>query len=256
MGVQISHLTFGYSGREVLSDISLKLEKGCFTVILGRNGSGKSTLFRIMAGILKPWKGSLEIAGRPMERLSLRQRARILGFLPQQHRPVFPFRVEDVVLTGRAGRIALTPGREDRRAAREAMERIGIGHLRRCMFTELSGGEQQLVMIARVLAQNPAIVLLDEPTSHLDFYYQAKVMGIIRELVAQGLTAVAVLHDPNLAMLYGQRLLFLRKGRLVESSEEGERGDVRILEQVYGMALELVTHHGSHFVVPRQEAGI
>lgn len=251
MGVRVSNLSFGYNGRQVLSDISMALEKGCFTVILGKNGSGKSTLFRIMAGILKPWRGSLEIAGKPMADLTLRQRARILGFLPQHHRPVFPFRVEDVVLTGRAGRIVLTPGKEDRTAARQAMDRVGIGHLRRCLFPELSGGEQQLVMIARVLAQNPAIVLLDEPTSHLDFYYQAKVMGIIRELVSKGLTAVAVLHDPNLAMMYGQRLLFLKQGRLVERGRQESPNDVQLLEQVYGMALEMVTYHGRRLVVPR-----
>jgi iron complex transport system ATP-binding protein len=251
MGIRVSHLSFGYDGREVLSDISMTLEKGCFTVILGKNGSGKSTLFRIMAGILKPWRGSLEIAGRSMADMTLRERARILGFLPQHHRPVFPFRVDDVVITGRAGRIVLTPGRQDRTAAREAMDRVGIGHLRRCLFTELSGGEQQLVMIARVLAQNPAIVLLDEPTSHLDFYYQAKVMGVIRELVSEGLTAVAVLHDPNQAMMYGQRLLFLRQGRLLERGGAERPDDVQLLEQVYGMALEMVGDHRRRLVVPR-----
>jgi iron complex transport system ATP-binding protein len=252
MGIRVSHLTFGYDGREVLSDISMTLEKECFTVILGKNGSGKSTLFRIMAGILKPWQGSVEIAGQPMTGLTLRRRARIMGFLPQHHRPVFPFRVKDVVLTGRAGRIVLTPGKEDRTAVRHALDRVGIGHLCSCLFTELSGGEQQLVMIARVLAQDPAIVLLDEPTSHLDFYYQAKVMGIVRELVSDGLTAVAVLHDPNLAMMYGQRLLFLRQGRLVERGGGEGPGDVQLLEQVYGMALDMVTYGGRRLVVPRQ----
>lgn len=251
MAIRIENLTFGYNGREVLSDITMSLKKDCFSVILGRNGSGKSTLFRLMAGMLKPWKGTLEISGTPVQNLSLRERAEILGFLPQHHRPVFPFRVEDVVLTGRAGRILLTPGKKDRTAALEAMDRIGIGCLRYRYFTELSGGEQQLVMIARVLAQNPKIILFDEPTTHLDFYYQAKVMAIIGELVAQGVTAVAILHDPNLALMHGERLYFLKQGRLVERAAAAGKNDLDVLEDVFGMTLETITYNDRRMVVPK-----
>lgn len=251
MDIRIENLSFGYGGREVLSDITMTLKKGCFSVILGRNGSGKSTLFRLMAGILNPWKGTLAISGTPVQKFSLKERAKILGFLPQHHRPVFPFRVEDVVLTGRAGRILLTPSKKDRTAALEAMDRIGIGRLRHRYFTELSGGEQQLVMIARVLAQNPKIILFDEPTTHLDFYYQAEVMITIGELVAQGVTAVAILHDPNLALMHGQRLYFLKQGRLVERADSTGKNDLDVLEDVFGMALETITYHHRSMVVPR-----
>ena len=251
MAIQVRNLAFAYDGRHVLEDIDLDVEPGRFTAVLGRNGSGKSTLFRILAGILSPGRGQIRILDHPAEDLSSRQRARLLGFLPQQHRPVFPFTVEDVVLTGRAGRVRFTPGPEDLVIAQRALERIGIRHLGQRIFTELSGGEQQLVMIARVLAQEPRILLFDEPTAHLDFWYQARVLCLIRELAAAGFTVAASLHDPNSAFLYADRFIFLHQGRRMFLGDGEQPWDAAVLERVYGVMVSTVPYGRRRLIVPR-----
>jgi iron complex transport system ATP-binding protein len=249
MAVKIRNLTFSYAGRPVLDAIDLDIQEGCFTVVMGKNGSGKSTLFRLLAGFLTPREGNISLLGRPLRQLSDRERARLLGFLPQHHRPVFPFRVEDVVLTGRAGHIRLIPGKEDRRHAGEALAVIGIEHLRERIFTELSGGEQQLVMIARVIAQNPHIILFDEPTTHLDFFYQDRVLKVIRELTRMRFTVIAVLHDPNIAALYGDHFVCLKNGRVLHESHQ-QSPDAAVLADVYGMHLAAIPFQQKTLVFP------
>jgi len=249
MRVQVRDLCFDYDSRAVLRGIDLELLPGCFSVVLGRNGSGKSTLFRLLAGFLHPSRGEITIQGRSITAMGDRQRAGVLGFLPQHHRPVFPFPVEEVVLTGRVGFTFLAPTSEDRRLARQAMESIGIEHLRTRIFTELSGGEQQLVMIARVLAQNPRVLLFDEPTSHLDFVYQARVLEIISDLSRRGYTVAAILHDPNLAALYGDRFICLKNGRTLAPVRE-DRLDIGLLQELYGLPLEAVTADERTFFLP------
>jgi iron complex transport system ATP-binding protein len=250
MAIKVRDLNFSYDGNPVLRNINLDIQEGEFTIVLGRNGSGKSTLFKILTGILKPDSGEVIIFNQASHELALRDRSKIMGFLPQHHRAVFPFTVKDVVLTGRAGRILLTPGADDYRFAMEAMERIGITHLRDRIYTELSGGEQQMVMIARVLAQDPRIILFDEPTTHLDFYYQAKVMGVIRELTDMKFTVVAILHDPNAACLYGDRFILLKEGEVLDIEKGGKPLNIGILEDVYGMKLKAITSHDKTMVLP------
>lgn len=244
------HLFFSYGGRGVLHDVTIEIQQGQFTIILGKNGSGKSTLLRIMAGLLKPDGGTLQVMGRDLNDLSLTERAKIIGYLPQFHRPIFPFSVEDVVLTGRASYVNLIPGHEDRRIVLRALERVGIIHLRLRPFTELSGGEQQLVMIARVLAQEPKIVLLDEPTAHLDFVNQAHVLRLIREFADSELAVVAVLHDPNIAFLYGDRFIFLKEGQVESWSSSQKPWDTEVLQKVYGPELRSIPYQDRALVVP------
>jgi iron complex transport system ATP-binding protein len=249
MAIRICGLSFGYARRRVLEAIDLDIPQGRFTVVLGKNGSGKSTLFRILGGFLAPDRGAITIRDQPAQSLDTRSRARLLGFLPQHHRVVFPFQAREVVLTGRAGHIRLTPGRQDVRLAHEAMARIGIDHLRQRIFTELSGGEQQLVMIARVLAQDPPILLFDEPTAHLDYFYQARVMAIIRTLVDQGRTVAAVLHDPNLAALYADQCACLKDGRVVHQAEARQL-TAPLLSRVYDIPLHALASEGRTFFLP------
>jgi iron complex transport system ATP-binding protein len=243
-------LNFHYGGRQVLKEVSIEIQAGQFTVILGRNGSGKSTLLRIMAGLLKPKSGTLCVLGRDLQRLSLSERAKIIGYLPQFHRPVFPFTAEEVVLTGRASYVNLIPREADRDIALLALEKVGISHLRLRPFTELSGGEQQLVMVARVLAQEPKIILLDEPTTHLDFLNQARLLGLIREFVEEELAVVAVLHDPNLAFLYGDRFIFLRDGQTETWHSSQKPWDPEILARVYGAGVSSIPYRGRALVIP------
>lgn len=248
--LRVSGVCFSYGDSPVLRHVDFPVEAGTFTVVLGRNGSGKSTLFRLLAGILRPQKGTVSVFGRPLHDLSFRERTRLLGFLPQHHHPVFPFSVEDVVLTGRAAWVGFTPKEEDRLAAARALERLGIAHLRGKPYTELSGGEQQLVLIARVLAQNPRLLLLDEPTSHLDFVNANRLLALIRESLCPEMTVVSILHDPNLAFRHGTHFLFLAEGKILRPSEEIAPWDRELLRLVYGVAMETVPYGDRAFVVP------
>ncbi|MFA6108025.1 MAG: ABC transporter ATP-binding protein [Candidatus Latescibacterota bacterium] len=248
--VEVTGLHFGYGDQPILRDVSFRIPAGRFTVLLGRNGSGKSTLLRLLAGLMPVRQGRVTVGGRDLSGLSGPERARLVGFMPQQHRAVFPFAVEDVVLTGRASYVRLMPRREDQEKAVRALEQVGIGHLRRRRFTELSGGEQQMVMIARVLAQEPAVIMLDEPTSHLDFLNQARLLGLVRQLVGDRLTALAVLHDPNSAFLFGDHFVFLKEGRVQELGEGEHPWDRAVLERIYEAGVDTVPYGDRAIVVP------
>jgi iron complex transport system ATP-binding protein len=181
MAIHVHHVHFAYDSRTVLQDVSLQAPTGEFTILLGKNGSGKSTLLRLLAGLLPLKEGTVEILGKNLDRLSLAERGRLIGFLPQFHNPVFPFSVREVVLTGRAAYVFSVPGRKDRDKADQAIAEVGLEPLRDRPYTELSGGERQLVMIARVLAQEPKVILLDEPLSHLDLANQVRFLGLVKK---------------------------------------------------------------------------
>lgn len=248
--LEVRGLCFSYGTRLILRDVNFSVKSGTFTVVLGRNGSGKSTLFRIIAGLLRPQKGTVSIFGQPLHALSFRERTRLLGFLPQQHHPVFPFAVEDVVLTGRAAWVGWTPKAEDRATAVQALERLGIGHLKDMPYTELSGGEQQMVLIARVLAQNPRVLLLDEPTSHLDFVNANRLLALVRHSLCPHMTVVAILHDPNLAFQHGTHFLYLTQGHIVQLEEGSSPWDADLISRVYGIPVEIVPYRDRALVVP------
>jgi iron complex transport system ATP-binding protein len=248
--ISINNLSFSYNENVVLQDTSIDIEASRFTVILGKNGSGKSTLLRIIAGLLPCKKGEILINGNDLRHLNLKNRARMFGFLGQKHKAVFPFTVEQVVLTGRSGYINFVPKTKDVDISMEAIQRTGILHLKDHIYTELSGGEQQLVMIARVLAQEPKILLLDEPTTHLDFSNQIKLMTLLRELTANNLTVVAVLHDPNIAFLYGNDFIFVRNGKLIRPKEPTNPWDAGFLETIYENKLQSIPYAGKALIVP------
>lgn len=248
--IEIKNLTFAYDDQPVLKDVCLRIAGDRFTVILGKNGSGKSTLFKVLTGIESYGNGTVSILGEDIAGLSSRQRAKRIGYLPQQHRPIFPFSVLDVVLTGRASHVALTPKKKDRMLAEAAIDRVGIRHLIDRPFTKLSGGEQQLAMIARVLAQEPRVILLDEPTSHLDIFNQARILNLIRELVDSGLSVVAILHDPNSAFIYGDEFIFIKGGEIQSLDPSQKPWDKSFLEHVYDADLTTIPYGDRALVIP------
>jgi len=251
--IEIKNLFFSYeANRLVLDDISLNIAGDRFTVILGKNGSGKTTLFKVLTGIENFKKGHMSVLGEDISKLSTRQRARLMGYLPQQHKPVFPFSVMDIVLTGRASHVALTPKRVDREKSEEAIRRVGIWHLKDRPFTELSGGEQQMAMIARVLSQEPRVILLDEPTSHLDVFNQAQILGLVRDLVDSGLSVVAILHDPNSAFLFGDEFVFIKGGKIQKLESSQKPWDRQFLEQVYDSELTTIPYGNRALVIPAE----
>jgi iron complex transport system ATP-binding protein len=250
MGININNLTFGYSGQPVLENVSIRIPEGKLTVIIGKNGSGKSTLLKLIAGMFDPQRGSIEVLGKDLKSLSISERARLIGFLTQSHYPIFPFTVEDVVLTGRASYVFSTPREIDRMESRRAILQMGIEELRTRPYSELSAGEQQLVMIARVLAQKARILLLDEPTSHLDLPNQVRLLNIVKSLVSSGLTVVLVIHDPNMGFIYGDNFIFLRKGNILRPSDENEPYDRKMLIDVFGIDIKSANAHGKRWIMP------
>ena len=250
MGINIKNLTFGYCGQPVFENVSIRIPEGKLTVMIGKNGSGKSTLLKLIAGIYVPQSGSIEVLGKDLKKLSLSERARLIGFLTQSHNPVFPFTVEDVVLTGRASYIFSTPREIDRLESRRAISQMGIEELRTRPYSELSAGEQQLVMIARVLAQKARILLLDEPTSHLDLPNQVRLLNIVKDLVASGLTVVLVIHDPNMGFMYGDDFIFMKNGSILQPSEEKEPYDIKLLSDVFGIEIKIASGDGKRWIIP------
>lgn len=200
MKLEVKNLVCGFGSRVVVNDFSLVVNSGDIYCLLGPNGVGKSTLFKTIQGFLKPSSGQILIDGKSARSFSRKEFARLIGYVPQVHSPPFPFRVIDIVMMGRTAHIGTfgTPGRHDREIAIKMLERLGIAFLASRVYTETSGGERQMVLIARALAQEPSFLLLDEPTSNLDFGNQARVLQCISDLAKKdGLGIILTTHFPD-----------------------------------------------------------
>lgn len=207
-------LTIGYSDRVVGRGLDVRLEKGEVLALLGPNGGGKTTLLRTLLGLLAPHAGEIRLNEKRLSFYSVKERARVLAYVPQVHIGTFAFTVETVVLMGRIahGNLFSRPSAHDHAIAAAALDRFGIAHLAQRPYTMISGGERQLALLARALAQEPSFVVLDEPTASLDFGNQGKVMGEIRALAASGHGVLFTTHDPNHALRAADRAYLLRDG--------------------------------------------
>lgn len=247
--IETNGLSFAYQGKTVLKDCTIQIPENQFTVVLGRNGSGKSTLLRLMAGLLPLQKGSVSIDSTDLKKLNARQRAGLIGFLPQKHRAVFPFKVDEVVLTGRAAHVRMIPSEKDRSIRDEAIEMLGIDHLKHRIYSELSGGEQQLVMIARALAQQPKILLLDEPFSHLDYNQQIKLLRLLKQLTGKAISIITVMHDPNLAFFYGDYFILLHHQQFVQS-DRLQALQLPITREIFSDHIRRIDHDSAQLFIP------
>jgi iron complex transport system ATP-binding protein len=213
-GISVENLTLSYEKNLVLNNVNFSIKKGSVVTLVGPNGCGKTTLLKIINGFLKQDEGTVYIDSRNMEKIANRELARILGHVSQLHKSSFPFSVLDVVLTGRMPYISMfsTPGKEDIEKAYQVLEFMGIAHFAQRPYTQISGGERQLVMIAKALAQEPEFLLLDEPTSFLDLKNQIHVLKtIINFSRTRNITVLMTLHDPNHALLFSDEIVLLRK---------------------------------------------
>lgn len=214
----ITGLSCGYGKRIVLHGVSFAIKKGECVGVIGPNGSGKTTLLRAITGFLPPRGGTISLEGRETRHMGRRSLAQRVAVVTQAPDALPPFSVEEFVLLGRVPHwrgLQLLETAQDRARAERAMEMAGIGHLTERRMGELSGGERHLVFVARALAQEPHLLLLDEPTAHLDIGHQVQIMDLLRGLNREGaLTIIVVLHDLTLAGLYCDRLILLNEGRL------------------------------------------
>ncbi|MCD6523983.1 MAG: ABC transporter ATP-binding protein [Thermococcus sp.] len=223
-----ANVSFSYGTKEVLRGVSFEARRGCLLAIIGPNGAGKSTLLKCIAGILRP-RGEVRLDGIDLLNLGPKERARFVSYVPQASVPEFNFTIEEFVEMG----TYFTGG-----SVRDALQKVGFWERRNESVLSLSGGEYQLVLLARALAQGGKVLLLDEPTSHLDINHALMIMELLKELREEKIV-VAVLHDLNLALRYADNLLILKNG---EKFWEGSVGRLspKILEEVYGVKVEFV----------------
>jgi iron complex transport system ATP-binding protein len=243
-------LAFGYPGHPVGHDVTLSLKAGEVVCLLGPNGGGKTTLFKTLIGLLKPQGGSVAIDGEDIAHWSPRRLAQVIGYVPQAHAGYFPFTVEDVVLMGRTAHVGLfaAPSPRDRAVAQEALDTLGLTKLADQVYTRISGGERQLVLIARALAQQPRILVMDEPTANLDFGNQLRVLAQVSALARGGMTVVLSTHDPDHAFHVADRVAMLHGGRLVRLGPPDEAVTRDSLREVYGVEIEVVAIAGGRRV--------
>ena len=234
--IRVSGLTCGYGSKIILYDIDILVEKGQFTGIIGPNGSGKTTVLRAITGLIKPARGKIYLENTDMVHLHVNEVSRKIAVV-SQNMPLLAMTVREFVLLGRIPyykKLQFFERATDAVIAEKAMEMTGVIHLQDSYISEMSSGEVQLAFIARALAQEPSVLLLDEPTSHLDITHQAGILDLVKRLNKQeGLTVVIILHDLNLASEYCDRLILMDKGRIKSSGTPEEVINYHDIEAVY-----------------------
>lgn len=246
MTIAAENLGFGYRGHPVGRGVTLEVLAGEVLALLGPNGGGKTTLLKTLLGLLPPQHGAVRLDGRPLAALTIPARARLIAYVPQSHQGTFAFTAFDLVLMGRTahGGLFARPGAKDRAVAASMLERLGIAHLSDRPVTMISGGERQLVLVARALAQEPRFIVLDEPTASLDFGNQGKVMRQIRQLASDGLGVLFTTHDPNQALGHADRVALLRDGGVMAEGPVREILTPERLAVLYGAPVETVVEPG------------
>lgn len=235
--LEVRNLACGYLGRAVLDDVSFALEPGSAVVLLGPNGVGKTTLFKTMLGFLPSLSGTVLVEGEDVRDWTRRRYAQSVAYVPQSHDAAFGFTVREMVLMGRTPALGgfTAPTREDERIACAVIDELGLGALADRDCTTLSGGERQMVLVARALAQQPRLLVMDEPCANLDLGNQVVVLRRVRELVAKGLAVVITSHDPNHAFLLDGGVVCIRRGEGVESGPAREVLTADALAALYGV---------------------
>jgi iron complex transport system ATP-binding protein len=234
-------LCCGYVDRTVLRDVSLTLQPGGITALLGPNGSGKSTLLKTVSKMIPTLGGDVLVGGRSVSKMSFRELARKVAFVPQEEHVPFRFRVFEVVLMGRMPHSSgLLDSQTDLEAAERAIEEAGCGDLRDRPITELSGGEKQRVLVARALAQEAPVLLLDEPTSHMDIGHQVAMVRLVHKLADSGYAILAAVHDLNLAALLARDAILIKDGAVAMSAPCDEVLEDPRLDDVYGVQFKRI----------------
>jgi len=245
IGLQIRQVNFSYLNGLVLQGVDFSIEAGEMVGLLGPNGSGKTTLIKLVSGILKPGRGEIRLDGSSLGQLSRKSVARRMAIVPQQFHVSFAFTAAEVVTLGRFPflKAFAEESEADRRLVSSALELVGVSELKERRFDELSGGERQKVILAMALAQEPKLLLLDEPTAHLDINHQVEILELVRKLnVERGLTVIAAIHDLNLASLYFNCLILLKEGRVLADGPPARVLTEQMISEVFSASVRVEPH--------------
>jgi iron complex transport system ATP-binding protein len=251
--LEVRELAFGFPKRTIGRGVSFSLARGEVLCVLGPNGGGKTTLFRTILGLLPSHGGEILLDGNPVDSMQRAEIAQLAGYVPQGHGAYFAFALREFVLMGRTSRLGpfSSPGRIDREIAQRSLESLGIAHLGDKPVTEISGGERQLALVARALAQEPQLLVMDEPTASLDFGNQIRVLDKITALASAGISILFSSHNPDQAFQSAQRVLLLGEGRALEIGTPREVIRADTLKRLYGVEVQIVpVEGGRHACLP------
>lgn len=254
--IKASKLVFGYKDQEVLKQLDIEIPAGAFTAVVGPNGCGKTTFVKQLIKSLKPQSGELSLFGKPLSSYSYKALGKIVAYVPQATQIGFDFTVEEVVMMGRYPHLKRFQSEQhkDREIVEKAMKATGVWGLKDKFANELSGGEQQRVVVARALAQEPKLLILDEPISHLDLHHQVELMELIRNLSREeGITVVAIIHDLNLAMDYSDYVMMMSDGRVHSFGAPSVTISASSIRNIYNLDVCMIENPvtGNPHVIPR-----
>lgn len=244
--LELKNVSCGYGKREIVHDISFNVEAGEFVCVLGPNGCGKTTMLKAVLGILHPFSGIIMLGRRNLSCMREAELGQAIGYIPQAHTPPFPFLVKDVVLMGRTPHLPTLsfPKKEDREIALAAMDELKISYLKDQKYTRISGGERQLVLIARALAQQPKLLVMDEPTSSLDFGNQNNVLEKMRLLSRKGMSILMVTHNPDHALFCADKVVMMKRdGTMLRKGTPAETVSEESIQEIYKTRVKIDCIH-------------
>lgn len=241
MSIEVSNLSFSYGDHQVLNDVSFTAEDNQLLSILGPNGVGKSTMFRCILGLQSDYRGKILINGIDIKEIDIREMAKLVAYIPQSHYPSFNFSVFDMVLMGTSIQVSAisSPGKKQIKLVQAALERLGIEHLKNRGYTQISGGERQLVLIARALAQETKVLIMDEPAANLDFGNQVRVMSVIKSLAKDGYTIIQSMHNPEQAFEFSDAVLALKDGKVLARGITSDIFTKALIQSLYDIDVEM-----------------
>ncbi|MGL6064795.1 MAG: ABC transporter ATP-binding protein [Fusobacteriaceae bacterium] len=248
--IELKNCKIGYSNKIIFENLDLNIEMNVITAILGINGSGKTTLVSTILGVQKLLDGNIKILGTDLKKLSTKELAKFIAVVPQLQKPMFDFKVFDIVLMGRNPHLTSSPSKLDIKKTEEVLKKVGIEHLAQKSYKQISGGERQMVNITRAINQDTPIIVMDEPTSYLDLQNQSKVMNLVKNLnEKENKTIIMVLHDPSHAMMFSQNCIFVEHGKVIY----GLSKDLIIpehIKRIYKVDSEKIEVDGNSYIVP------
>lgn len=255
MSLKVENISFAYNKNKVLEDISFEINSGDFVCVLGKNGVGKSTLFKLILGFLNKQNGSISINGKPLESYSRKHLAREIAYIPQYSSSAFSYSVFDTVLMGTTCRLdtLASPKDKEKQIAHQALKKFDIEHLAHKSCSAISGGERQLVVLARAIAQGSKILVLDEPTANLDYGNQFRVMKTISKLKESGYSIILSTHNPEQAMWFSDKLMFLDDKKILAFGNTQNVISSQLLKQIYSIDIDLIEKDGKKLCFPKMD---